>query len=331
MSNNVARNVTPQLWHTAAQYRGPVDGVRKLQAGDVDNVVARVAQRLSSDATLKPLVNPKFSFDIFRTALASATSTMWVDYRDGQMVGHLYGALLDNPTHGSGVWIGPDGVSFDDGDALAALYAVAAEEWIAKGANEHFVWTLDDPSTTTAWLDLGFARMHTRGVMRLHDGHHALADNYTLRRGTLDDLALAIRLDDELERSQSQGPSFSRGLSKASQRDDWVETLSDPDTRHFIVDTEGAAIAQCVTFPLPNQRSSFDGTIHLSAVVVLDGHRRQGIARAMVDAALNDARKRGFVYAETNWRITNREAARYWTAYGFSATYVRLHRTIGMY
>jgi len=35
MSNNVARNVTPQLWHTVAQYRWPVDVVRKLEAGDI--------------------------------------------------------------------------------------------------------------------------------------------------------------------------------------------------------------------------------------------------------------------------------------------------------
>jgi GNAT superfamily N-acetyltransferase len=308
-----------------------VDGVRKLLADDIDGVVARVAERLSVDATLEPLVNPRFSVDIFRAALASATSSTWVDYRDGQLAGHLYGALLDNPTYGPSVWIGPDGVSFDDGDALAALYAVAGEEWIAMGAREHFVWTLDDPSTTTAWFDVGFARMHTRGVMQLREGHHALAAKYALRLGTFDDLGLAIELDDELERAQSRGPSFSRGLSKVSQRDDWIETLSDPDTRHFIVDAGGVAIAQCITFPLPDQRSSFDGTIHLSAVVVVEEHQKQGIARAMVDAALNDARERGFAYAETNWRITNRQAAQYWTAYGFRTTYVRLHRTIGIY
>lgn len=308
-----------------------MDVVRKLEAGDIDGVVARVAQRLAADATLNPLVNPEFSVDLFRAALASATSSTWIDLRDGQLVGHLYGALLEDPTYGTGAWIGPDGVSFNDGDALAVLYAAAGEEWIAKGATEHFVWTLDDPSTTSAWLELGFARMHTRGVTQIHDEHHDLVEPFTLRIGTFDDLELAIKLDDELERAQSQGPSFSRGLSKASQRDDWIETLSDPDTRHFIVDAHGVSIAQCVTFPLPDQRGSFDSTIHLSAVVVLEGYRNQGVARAMVDAALSDAHERGFAYAETNWRITNRQAAQYWTDYGFTTTYARFHRTIGIY
>jgi GNAT superfamily N-acetyltransferase len=308
-----------------------VDGVRKLQANDIDGVVARVAQRLTTDATMNPLINPRFVIDDFRTALASTTSSTWVDWRDGHLVGHMYGALLDTPTYGSGVWIGPDGVSFEDSEALAALYAVAGKEWIAQGATEHFVWTLDDSSTTTPWFNLGFARMHTRGVMQLHEAHHTLPDSYSLRLGTFDDLELAIDLDDALELAQSKGPSFSLGLSKASQRDDWIETLSDPETKHFIVEFNGTAVAQCVTFPLLSQRSSFDNTLHLSAVVVLEGHQNQGIARAMVDAALNDARENGFHYAETNWRIANRQAARYWTSYGFNATYVRLHRSIGIY
>jgi ribosomal protein S18 acetylase RimI-like enzyme len=51
----------------------------------------------------------------------------------------------------------------------------------------------------------------------------------------------------------------------------------------------------------------------------------------MVDAALNDARDRGFLYAATNWRVTNRRAARFWTTYGFEPTYERLHRTIGTF
>jgi GNAT superfamily N-acetyltransferase len=308
-----------------------VVAVRKLHADDIDDVVARIAQRLIDDATIKTLVNPVISFDHLRQALAAATASTWIARREERIVGHLFGALLENATYGRSIWIGPDGVSFDDGDILSSLYAVAGEEWTEAGANEHFVWTLDDPSTTSAWFDLGFSKMHTRGVMELREGHHDLDENYTLRHGTFDDLDLAIELDDELDRSQSEGPSFARGTSKASQRDEWIETLSDPDTRHFIVDFEDTGVAQCVTFPLPDQRSSFQNTIHLSAVVVAPAHRGRGVAGAMVDAALDDARERGFTHVETNWRITNRLASRYWTTHGFETTYVRLHRTIGKY
>jgi ribosomal protein S18 acetylase RimI-like enzyme len=312
-------------------YRGPVVTIRKLLVTDIDALTARVAQRIVDDATMRSLVNPEFSRDELRDALTSSTASTWVALNGKQLVGHLYGALLASDNYGQGVWIGPDGASYDNADVLDSLYSVAGQEWIDAGAREHYVWTLDDPSTTTPWLDLGFAKMHVRGVMELLEGHHLLDHRYQLRHGNLDDVDTAISLDNELERAQSEGPSFSLGLSTASQRDEWIETLSDPDARHFVVDFNGSPVAQCVTFPLPKQRSSFDATMHLSAVVVLAEHRGRGVARAMVDTALNDARERGFRYAATNWRISNRQANRYWTSYGFKTTYVRLHRTIGMF
>jgi ribosomal protein S18 acetylase RimI-like enzyme len=331
MSNNVARKVTPQLWHKANNYRGQMVTVRKLLASDVDAVVSRIVQKITNDASVKELINPDFSREHLSNALESSRALTWVAYRDEQLVGHIYGALLDNETYGSSAWIGPDGVSFDDGDVLDALYAVAGQDWINEGASEHYVWTLDDSAAMSAWFNLAFAKMHSRGVMKLREGSHGLDERYRLRQGTLDDLDVAIFLDDELELAQTEGPSFSLGLSKTSQRDEWIETLSDPDTRHYVLEFQGDAVGQCVTFPLPEQRSSFDATTHLSAVVILPQHRSRGLALAMVDSALNDARERGFLYAATNWRVTNRRAAHFWTAYGFEPTYVRLHRTIGTF
>jgi ribosomal protein S18 acetylase RimI-like enzyme len=88
-------------------------------------------------------------------------------------------------------------------------------------------------------------------------------------------------------------------------------------------------VAQCITFPLPTRRGSFDATLHVSAVAVRETHRGRGVGTALVDLALDRARQKGFEYAETNWRVTNRPAARFWTDYGFEPTYVRLHRTVG--
>jgi GNAT superfamily N-acetyltransferase len=305
--------------------------IRKLLPADVEAVVSRIVQKITDDATHKQLINPEFSRDHLRDALESSRALTWVALEGTQLVGHMYGALLESDLYGSSVWIGPDGVSYDNDEVLDAMYAVAGQDWINEGAVEHYVWTLDDPAAMAAWFDLGFAKMHSRGVMKLHEGLHVLDPRYRLRRGTFDDLDVAIFLDDELELAQTEGPSFSIGLSKASQREEWIETLSDPDTSHFVVAFDGVAIGQCVTFPLPEQRSCFAKTIHLSAVVVVAPHRERGVARAMVDAALNDARERGFLYAATNWRVTNRTAARFWRTYGFEPTYVRLHRTIGTF
>jgi len=59
----------------------------------------------------------------------------------------------------------PDGVSFDSPDILDALYADAGLSWIENEAIEHYAWIFDDPSDTSPWYELGFARMHARGVL----------------------------------------------------------------------------------------------------------------------------------------------------------------------
>ena len=305
--------------------------IRKLRPQEVGDVVKRVVRQLRADATKRRYVNPETSENDLRDALASSAVSTWVALDHGRIVGHLHGALLENVTHGSGVWVGPDGVSFDSADVLDDLYAFAGQEWIDMGAIEHFVWVVDDPASTSSWFNLGFSKMHARGVMALDATRRDLPHDYALRRGGLGDIDIAIDLDSELDEFQRAGPSFSLGHSTLSQRDEWLETLSDPDARHYIVEHEGVAVAQCVTFPLPRLRGTFERTIHLSAVLVRDEHRRRGVASAMICGALIDAHEEGFHYAETSWRVTNRRADRFWKTFGFETTYVRLHRTIGRY
>ena len=303
---------------------------RKLRTHDVDAVVERIAHRLADDATRNSLVNPLVDRRALADALEAATSSTWIQERGGVVVGHLYGALLENETYGDGVWIGPDGVSFDSPGVLGDLYAAAGQEWIDTGAREHYAWVFDDPSCTGPWYDLGFARMHLRGVMALEGARGSSWPNgYSLRLGSIDDLDTCVELVEEIDRAQEAGPSFALDLANISQRDDLYDTLLDPDVRLYLVEREGRAIGQCITFPLAPQRGSFDATLHLSGVVVLPAHQGRGVASALLGAALSDAREMGFEFVETNWRVTNRRAHRYWTGRGFQPTYVRLHRTIG--
>jgi ribosomal protein S18 acetylase RimI-like enzyme len=305
--------------------------VRPLEPRDVDQVVARIGDRLELDARIQPLVNPTISTQLLADALRAAANQTWVADRDGAVVGHLYGAMLESETYGNGVWIGPDGASFENTDTLSDLYSVAGATWIERGALEHYVWTIDDLASTQPWYELGFARMHMRGVLRLDARRdHPLPDGYALRRGGVGDIEVAVALDDELDAVQRVGPSFSIGLDHSSKRDDLMETLEDPEVHHYVVEFGGRAVAQCVTFQLPHRRGSFEHTLHLSAVTVDAEHRHLGVGTAMVDAALGNATNAGFTYVETNWRVTNRRARNYWLGYGFEPTYVRLHRTIGL-
>lgn len=304
--------------------------VRPFEPRDIDAVVARVRARLVNDARRNHLLSGTFSETNFADALRQASDQVWVAEEDGEVVGHLYGALLASLEYGHGAWIGPDGVSFDSDDVLADLYAEAGSSWIRQGALEHYAWVFDQGNDTAPWYELGFARMHVRGVLAL-DGRrrHSFAPGYQLRRGGIDDLPLAIELDRVLDDAQRKGPSFSLFLDHASRPEELLETLEDDEVHHYVVECMGQGVAQCLTFPLEARRGSFDKTLHVSAVTVRAEHEHRGVAQALIDHALNDALEAGFTHVETNWRVTNRRAANFWLRYGFRPTYVRLHRTIG--
>ena len=304
--------------------------VRQLQARDVVPVVARIAQQLVADAHERRLVNPQISTEILGTSLNASMQSTWIAEENGRIVGHLFGALLENDNFPKGVWIGPDGVSFDSIEVLSALYRAAGTAWIDRGALEHFVWTLDGSSSMRAWFEMGFSRMHLRGVMALKKVPAvAWPHGYSIRRGGGGDLELAVSLDKALDEAQRLGPSFLIGPLGALVRNELNETLLDPEVHYYVAEFEGQGVAQCMTFRLPPQRGSFSDTLHLSAVSVLPEHQGRGIATAMVSHAFANAIDAHFRFAETNWRVTNRRAQAFWLGYGFQPTYVRLHRTIG--
>ncbi|HEV2427638.1 MAG TPA: GNAT family N-acetyltransferase [Acidimicrobiales bacterium] len=303
--------------------------VAPIAAEDVGDVADRVVAALRADSTRQPLVSGGVDRAEVVGALASVAAHTWVARRDGAVAGHLSGARLDAPEYGSGAWVSPDGVSFDDADVLADLYAAAGAAWIAEGALEHYVWALDDASRTAPWFELGFARMHQRGVRRLTGGTPLDAPaGVRIRVGGPSDLDAAVALSAALDRAQALGPSFSR-VAPGDDRADLAEALEDPEVTHYLAERDGVPVAQCLTFPLPDRRGSHPHTVHLSAVSVADGERGAGLGTALVELVLGRAAAAGFAFAETNWRVTNRGAARFWVARGFAPTYVRLHRTIG--
>ncbi len=304
--------------------------VEPLGPAHLDEIVARVVREQRRVNERHPLIDARVDARQLADSLRSSAPDTVVALRDGRVVGHLRGTLLASDVYGHGAWMNPEGLSYDDATVLEDLYVALANRWLAVGADRHYVWVPRDESVAP-WLLLGFAYMHQRGTRVLAAVDPvALPTGYHLRRGGIDDLEIALALDEHLREFQETGPSYAFGLANTGQREDWIETLEDPEVTYVIVERDGVPVAQCSTFPVPERVGSFARTIHLSAVVVRHEHRRLGVARAMVDAVLHDARRDGFVYAETNWRVTNRRAERYWMTYGFTPTYVRLHRHVGV-
>ena len=319
-----------QVYLPASYYGVKVTKLEPLSSATVEAVVALVVARQRALAVAQPLISPHVDAEFLASALLSAASDVLVALQARQVVGHLRGTTLENEVFGKSVWINPEGLTYDTTDILATLYSELGARWLANDATRHFVWVPTNEVDREPWLELGFSFMHQRGTLALSKVTPlSLPNGYTIRRGSLDDLDAAIELDLIIQRAQEQGPSFSLNFPNSQQRNEWTETLEDPDVTHLFVESNGLPIAQCATFALPQRLGSFPETVHLSAVSVRDDHQRRGIARAMVSFALHHARSQGFIYGETNWRVTNRYAAHYWTNFGFTPTYTRLQRRVG--
>ncbi len=234
---------------------------------------------------------------------------------------------MPSATTGSSAWISPDAVSFDRPTTLASLYARAGAQWIADGVFEHVAWVYDRPDVREPWLDMNFAVVFRRGSLSLDTPRSArLRSGYECRRGSYADLDLAMELTAIIDESDADGPSFA--ADAPLERADLAETLADPDTTYTIVEHYGEPIAQCIAFPLLPVRGAYPHTLHLSAVAVRPEHRGRGVATAMLNEILSDARRHGYDYADVTWRTANIATAAFWTAYGLTPTYVRLRRLV---
>jgi len=299
-----------------------------MLSADTDAVVARVARLIALDAASNPLVNPAFDAKVLHDALLRSPEPTWVLEHGRKITAHLYGALLEQDGR-IAAWTGPDGYSYDDDAHFANLVEAAWHYWRERGVTEHFVWCLEEPVRRGTWHDLGFAPFSTRGSLALeHHRPRAHLEGCLVRRGEQRDLAAVLDLDEQLDVAQGDRPELRTMIEREAIRLELEEALGDPETNLYVVEASGCVIAQCITFPAPSRRGSFPGTIFLSEVVVDQKHRRRGVARHLIDHALNRARDEGYEYCETQWRTSNEDASHYWTNYGFRPTYTRLRRAL---
>ena len=304
-----------------------MSAIRLLTPSDVDDVVETVARDQDLASRMNPFIDAGLDRDELGDSYRRRHAPTWIALDGTRLVGHLTATALQRPSGRVSAWISPDAVSFHDVATLGALYAFAGARWLADGIEDHEVWTYDRPDTREPWLELGFAQRFRRGCLELTSrGEPTWPPGYRLRRGTRDDLVLALRFNDLLDLEDAAGPSFAR--PEPFDRDGLEETLDDPDTFHAVVEYGGSPVAQAIVFPLLPVRGAHERTVHVSAVVVEPSHRGRGVATAMLDELAAEARQQGFQYADVTWRTANLAAAAFWRAYGVSATYVRLQRRL---
>ena len=77
------------------------------------------------------------------------------------------------------------------------------------------------------------------------------------------------------------------------EHETWDRMMRTPDLRVYLAEVGGEAVGTATTIAMPNVTYACAPTLFIEAVVVVPAFRRRGIARAMLQRVLADARTAG--------------------------------------
>lgn len=300
--------------------------VRRSVPTDAPVIAAAVTRHLEHMTKSNSYICADFNRRDFERSMGESAGQAWIDDVQGRARGHLYGATLSDPIRGTQTWTGPDGWSFHHEDVLDDLLACADAHWRSEGSSAHVVW-VPAGEATHAWRERGYVPTSVRASLALEQRPApALEYGWSIRQGGLTDLPTALAFDALIDLAQGVDVRSLSAAERVANENDLIETLDDPDSNYYLLERDHEAVAQCVTFPLPQLRGTFERTIYLSEVAVATDHRGRGHARTIVERALNDAAQATYQFAEVRWRADNEPAAALWRHLGFTPTFVQLRR-----
>jgi len=247
--------------------------------------------------------------------------------RDGRRIGLLLAALREDEVRGRHTWTDLEDHELAEGEAPCAyreLYAAAAPEWVERGYSDHYVVVPADREVLDAWYSLSFAQQQVHGERALGPGAPPEPEGFTIRRGGVEDLELAMRLAYVIFDHQAVGPTWAGAPAPAADeaRSSYAKYLADPKVAYFVAERDGEPLGH-----LAIEREDAE-SVHLEIAATLPEARGLGVGTALTRAALSWAWEQGFRRCATDWRSANLVASRFWTAQGFVPTSYRLARSV---
>jgi ribosomal protein S18 acetylase RimI-like enzyme len=151
-------------------------------------------------------------------------------------------------------------------------------------------------------------------------GSEGRGEPVTLRRATLDDASAVGHIHVESWKVAYRGIMPDDVIARtdlAYRTQFWAERLADREWPVFLLEENGRSIAFCQLVASPDPDDDPTRVGHITSIHVLPDLRSRGHGRALMDHAVGEFRKRGFV-ALTLWVLEeNRSARRFYERYGF--------------
>jgi ribosomal protein S18 acetylase RimI-like enzyme len=146
-----------------------------------------------------------------------------------------------------------------------------------------------------------------------------------IRPAVPDDLQAVAVLHDRLSEEQEPWRVFPPRAGIRREFLDRLEaSLADPSELLLVAEVDKEVVG--IAFAHETTPSSFsdERAVELSAVVVKDEHREQGVGRALTEAAARFARDRGIPRLVLKVFAQNRQALAFWEAVGFGPRMVQM-------
>lgn len=200
-----------------------------------------------------------------------------------------------------------------------ALYRAAATHWAHKGCQVHAITLLaHDPAIAQTWFWQGFGLTVVDAVRPMQPLGVATPVGLVIRPATGADVDLLARLDAEHWYHYSQSPIF---MAPHAGRDaaTWRHFLHQPLNSVWLA-LAGVEPAGYLCFAGGDGLDGVDllgaeGIIGIPGAYVRPAYRGQGVAPALLDAALHAYAAQGMTTCAVNFESFNPEAAAFWPRY----------------
>jgi GNAT superfamily N-acetyltransferase len=239
---------------------------------------------------------------------------------------------------GPNVWIEDAGSGGTDVEAIREAYAAAAASWVEEGRTSHYaVVPATDTQALDAWFSLSFGRQHVHALREpvWREFEPALTPGLSIRRATRDDFPVLAQLDVALPQHQAGTAVFSTLPVPTAEEAlaDLEQDFDDPAYATFVAVYEGQVIGSAIGCSLdlsPGNTALMRPRScgFLGFASVLPESRGLGAGRALGETIMCWSRDEGYEWVAADWRSTNLQANRSWTALGFKPSFHRLHRSI---
>jgi GNAT superfamily N-acetyltransferase len=312
--------------------------IRPFERADLPAAAALMAARHAIALQTFPLLPARFErVDTVAELLGEVpgySDEGWAATRGGELVGFLFGTVMfaapDSPSARyqppRGLMLFAHGHAAKPGEEAAAYHALFAE--VAQNAVKRGIFDIavhipaGVPVVEEAWVELGFGRLNAFAVRDIAPLSGPVpAGGIDVRQATLADLESVVRLVDEESRFHATSPIFRAYVGpdvEANVRESLRAALADESQALLIARRAGRDVGIISAGPVRGSPLSIpDAAGYIGDTAVLDGERGEGTGTALLSAALDWLRERGYAAATLHFATANGLSRAFWKGHGF--------------